>query len=87
LYSDGVLSSGRLAVARHHQGHGLGGILLADALKRASRAELGVFAMVGYAKDKPAQHFYEHHGFMLLPGEARRLCPPIGGALQRLAVK
>jgi len=78
---------GRLAVARHYQGHGLGGILLADALKRTSRAEFGVFAMLVDAKDEAAQRFYEHHGFTLLPGEARRLCLPIAAALQRLAAR
>lgn len=77
---------GRLAVAGHHQGQGLGGVLLADALKRTSRAELGVFAMVVDAKDGAAQRFYEHYGFTLLPGEARRLCLPITAALRRLAV-
>jgi ribosomal protein S18 acetylase RimI-like enzyme len=76
---------GRLAVARHVQGQGLGGILLADALKRTARSELGVFAMVVEAKDEAAQHFYEHYGFTLLPGEIRRLCLPISAALQRLA--
>ena len=76
---------GRLAVARQRQRQGLGGILLADALKRASRAELGVFAMVVDAKDETAQRFYEHYGFQLLPGEGRRLCLPITAALQRLA--
>jgi GNAT superfamily N-acetyltransferase len=78
---------GRLAVARHYQGHGLGGILLADALKRTSRAEFGVFAMLVDAKDEAAQRFYEHHGFTLLPGEARRLCLPIAAALQRSAAR
>jgi GNAT superfamily N-acetyltransferase len=76
---------GRLAVTRRHQGQGLGGVLLADALKRTSRAELGVFAMVVDAKDEAAQRFYEHHGFTLLPGDQRRLCLPIATALQRLA--
>jgi GNAT superfamily N-acetyltransferase len=76
---------GRLAVARRYQGHGLGGVLLADALKRTSRAELGVFAMVVDAKDRSAQRFYEHFGFTLLPGEACRLCLPISAALRRLA--
>jgi ribosomal protein S18 acetylase RimI-like enzyme len=77
---------GRLAVARHYQGQGLGGILLADALKRTSRAELGVFAMVVDAQDEAAQQFYEHYGFTLLPGaETRRLCLPISAALQYLA--
>jgi GNAT superfamily N-acetyltransferase len=76
---------GRLAVARHHHGKGLGGILLADALKRTSRVELGVFAMVVDAKDEASQSFYEHYGFTLLPGEGRRLCLPISDALRRLA--
>jgi ribosomal protein S18 acetylase RimI-like enzyme len=76
---------GRLAVARQYQGQGLGGILLADALKRMSRAELGVFAIVVDAQDETAQRFYEHYGFQLLPGEGRRLCLPITAALQRLA--
>jgi len=78
---------GRLAVTRDYQRQGLGGILLADALKRAARAELGVFAMVVDATDAAAQRFYEHYGFVLLPGEARRLCLPITAALQRLAAK
>src|ERR1700730_11023380 len=76
---------GRLAVTRRHQGQGLGGVLLADALKRTSRAEVGVFAMLVDAKDEAAQRFYEHHGFTLLPGDQRRLCLPIATALQRLA--
>ena len=78
---------GRLAVARDYQGHGLGGILLADSLMRTARAELGVFAMVVDAKDEAAQSFYEHYGFTLLPGESRRLCLPIAAALQRLATR
>lgn len=77
---------GRLAVAGPYRGQGLGSILLADALKRTARAELGVFAMVVDAKDEAAQRFYEHHGFTLLPGE-RRLCLPITAALRRLATR
>jgi ribosomal protein S18 acetylase RimI-like enzyme len=71
---------GRLAVARHYQGDGIGSILLADALKRTSRAEFGVFAMVVDAKDEAAQRFYEHHGFTMLAGDGRRLCLPIVAA-------
>jgi GNAT superfamily N-acetyltransferase len=78
---------GRLAVARDYQGQGLGGVLLADALTRTARAELGVFAMVVDAKDDTAQRFYEHFGFTLLPGETRRLCLPIEAALRRLATR
>ena len=76
---------GRLAVAQAHQGLGLGGVLLADALKRSARTELGVFAMVVDAKDEAAQRFYEHYGFTLLPGEGRRLFLSIDAALRRLA--
>ncbi len=76
---------GRLAVARSHQGRGLGGVLLADALKRSARAELGVFAMVVDAKDEAARRFYEHHGFTVLPGEGRRLYLAINEALRRFA--
>lgn len=75
---------GRLAVERRYQGQGLGGILLADALMRTARAELGVFAMVVDAKDEAAQSSYEHYGFTVLPGEARRLCLPIVTVVERL---
>ena len=78
---------GRLAVSRSYQGQGLGGVLLVNALKRTSLAEFGVFAMVVDAKDEPAQRFYEHHGFSIMPGEQRRLVLPIAAALQRLAAK
>ena len=76
---------GRLAVARAYQGHGLGGVLLVDALKRSARAELGVFAMLVDAKDEIARRFYERYGFALLPTETRRLYLPIDAALKRLA--
>jgi len=74
----------RLAIAQPYQGRGLGAALLVDALKRAARAELGVFALIVDAKDDPAQRFYEHFGFALLPGEARRLVLPIATALRLL---
>jgi GNAT superfamily N-acetyltransferase len=67
---------GRLAVAKHTQGKGLGGVLLADALLRLARAELGIFALLVDAKDDTARNFYEHYGFTCLPGAERRLCLP-----------
>jgi ribosomal protein S18 acetylase RimI-like enzyme len=76
---------GRLAVSRSHQGVGLGGVLLADALKRIARAELGVFALVVDAKDAAAYRFYEHHGFSLLGGDTSRLFLPITDALRQIA--
>jgi GNAT superfamily N-acetyltransferase len=58
---------GRLAVARALHGRGLGGALLADALQRASAAEIAAFALVVDAKDEAAARFYAHHGFIALP--------------------
>jgi GNAT superfamily N-acetyltransferase len=78
---------GRLAVARDYQGRGLGSVLLSDALMRAARAELGVFALVVDAKDESAQHFYERYGFMLLAGGTRRLCLPLATALRQLQAR
>ena len=75
---------GRLAVAREFQGMGLGGVLLANALLRVARVEMGIFAMLVDAKDESAQRFYEHYGFSILPGESRRMCLPIAQALRKL---
>ena len=74
---------GRLAVSRGYHGKGLGGVLLANAVLRTARAELGVFAMLVDAKDEAAQQFYEHYGFTLLPDSGRRLCLPIATALRQ----
>lgn len=75
---------GRLAVSETFQGRGLGAALLADALLRTARVEMGVFAMIVDAKDDAAQRFYEKHGFTLLVGEQRRLVLPIATALRAL---
>ena len=68
---------GRLAIATSAQGKGLGAALLADALLRTARVEMGVYAMLVDAKDEAAQRFYEKHGFTHLAGETRRLMLPI----------
>jgi hypothetical protein len=65
----------------------LGAALLADALLRTARAELGVFALLVDAKDDAAQRFYETHGFTLLPGEVRRLVLSIATALRAMEGK
>lgn len=75
---------GRLAVDQTFQGKGLGGVLLANAVLRTARVEMGVFAMLVDAKDEAAQRFYEHYGFTLLAGPDRRLCLPIAAALRLL---
>ena len=64
---------GRLAVGQAHQGKRLGGALVADALLRATRAEIMAYAMIDDAKDDAAVRFYEHLGFMRLGDDQRRL--------------
>lgn len=66
---------GRLARAESAQGTGLGGLLLADAIKRVlSAAEsVAAFAIVVDAKDDGGKRFYEGHGFIPLPSRPRRL--------------
>lgn len=54
---------GRLAVDQNFKGEGLGAALLADALRRASTAEIAAYALVVDAKDDSAAQFYLHHGF------------------------
>jgi GNAT superfamily N-acetyltransferase len=59
-----VARLGRLAVDQVHRGRRLGGTLLWDAVTRANRSELAVFAVAVDAKDEQAQSFYRHHGFV-----------------------
>lgn len=54
---------GRLAVASTHQGHGLGEALLFDALLRAARSDLGIYAMIVDPKNERASAFYRRYGF------------------------
>jgi GNAT superfamily N-acetyltransferase len=64
---------GRLALAKAHQGKRLGGALLADAILRATRAEVMAYAMIVDAKDEAAVRFYQHLGFARLGDDGRRL--------------
>ena len=68
---------GRLAVDQNFMGNGLGSALLADALARASRAEIAAFALVVDAKDKVASAFYLHHGFIAFAGRPLSLFLPL----------
>ncbi|MCG5498957.1 GNAT family N-acetyltransferase [Ectothiorhodospira variabilis] len=65
---------GRLAVGQQYHGHGLGSILLADACKRVAAASetLAVAAIVVDAKSQKATAFYQHFGFIELPGQPGR---------------
>ena len=69
---------GRLAVDRNFQGMKLGGSLLWDAIERARRSEVAVYALVVDAKDDVAVAFYEHHGFAMLSAAQRLLILPLG---------
>ena len=61
-----VARLGRLAVALDYRGRKLGAALLWDAMERAGRSEVAVYALVVDAKDEQAENFYAHHGFVAL---------------------
>ena len=69
----------RLAVATSVQGQGLGGVLIADALKRTWKASenVPVQGVVVHAMDDRAAAFYRHHGFLAFPNESLHLFLPM----------
>lgn len=73
-----LLLIGRLAVDASVQGRGLGGDLLADAIRRCCAASeiAGIRAIVAHAIDEDAVRFYQHYAFVLSPlGERVMLLP------------
>jgi GNAT superfamily N-acetyltransferase len=68
---------GRLAVSTAYRGMGLGAALLANALQRASRAEIAAYALVVDAIDARAAAFYAHHGLIALPDAELTLFLPL----------
>lgn len=71
---------GRLAVSRSHAGKGLGGDLLADALRRIAVASqsIGIGAVLVHAKDAVAKRFYMKYAeFIEYPADSRNLFLPI----------
>lgn len=74
-----LLLIARLAVASGFQGLGLGGDLLADALRRCAAASeiAGVRAVVVHAIDDEAVDFYARYGFVSSPLGQRILLMPI----------
>jgi GNAT superfamily N-acetyltransferase len=74
-----VARLGRLAVAHAYHGHKLGGALLWDAVDRATRSEVAVYALVVDAKDEQAEGFYRHHGFVAFGSIPRSLILPLPG--------
>ena len=69
---------GRLAVAQSAQGQGLGSILLADACQRVAAVSqtLAVVAIMVDAQSPQAAAFYQHFGFVQLPGQSSRWMLP-----------
>jgi GNAT superfamily N-acetyltransferase len=67
----------RLAVAKERQGERLGGVLLADALRRAfdSASTVGSSMVVVDVLDEAAAGFYVAHGFVRLPDSLRLVLP------------
>lgn len=74
-YPVGVALLARLAVDADHQGGGLGGLLLAEALRKAVAAGDAAAArlVVVDAIDDAAVRFYVHHGFLAVPEHPGRL--------------
>jgi GNAT superfamily N-acetyltransferase len=68
---------GRLAVAAEHQGQGMGGLLLADAVQGVyvSASSVGSSMLVVDAISEQAAAFYEAHGFVRLPESLRLVLP------------
>jgi len=64
---------GRLAVDQTLRGAGIGGALLADALRRALRTGVGVKLVVVDALNDGAVRFYEHYGFRRFDDTPMRL--------------
>lgn len=74
-YPVGSVLLARLAVAADRQGQGLGGLLLAEALRKAVTAGDAAAArlVIVDAIDEDAAHFYAHFGFLAVPQHPRRL--------------
>ncbi len=78
---------GRLAVDMRHQGRGLGGFLLIDALRRISDAaeHVAAHAVVLDAIDDDAKRFYERYGFLELTDNPLHLFLPMASVRQLIA--
>jgi len=70
---------GRLAVDRHHQGHGIGESLLMDALRRVNEqsTQIATVAVIVDAIDQQAMQFYRHFDFLPFPERPTRLFLPM----------
>ncbi|HWX41764.1 MAG TPA: GNAT family N-acetyltransferase [Blastocatellia bacterium] len=74
-----VVLLARLAVDLSMRGRGLGGVLLFDALKRASEAShvSAAYAVIVDALGEPAKEFYQHYRFQESLDDPLRLFLPM----------
>lgn len=68
---------GRLAVANAWKGQGLGAALLWDAMERATKVEIGAFALLVDAIDEGAAQFCARHGFIAFADQPLLLFRPL----------
>ncbi len=70
---------GRLAVDQQVRSHGVGRMLLVNAIQRtlAVGDEIAIYAIVVDALDERAQSFYEQFGFSLLGSGSHRMFLPL----------
>ncbi|HKE09914.1 MAG TPA: GNAT family N-acetyltransferase [Candidatus Acidoferrum sp.] len=70
---------GRLARSAEFRGLGIGGVLLANTLKRAlqNSAQVASWAVIVEAIDEEAAEFYKHYGFIPFPNQPSRLFLPM----------
>lgn len=76
-----ALRLGRLAVARANQRHGVGELMLFDAMRNVGQVDavVGAAALVVDAKDEAAKRFYIKYGFLELSEQPLKLFLPIAG--------
>ncbi len=75
---------GRLAVSTEAQRHGIGKMLLVDAIKRslAVSEEIAIYAMVVDVIDEQTGCFYQQFGFSQISRKSRRLFLPLKSLLE-----
>lgn len=68
---------GRLAIDSNYQGHGIGKVLLIDALKRCFllSKSIGSYAVIVDPLDTEAESFYIKYGFIMLPDSKKMFLP------------
>ena len=71
---------GRLAIDQSVRRHGLGRMLLVDAIKRTMRASdiMAIYAVIVDAKNNATKQFYEGFGFASMQDDSMRFFLPLG---------